>query len=67
MTQFTETDVRRWMRRMAHHHEDKITGEVNLTTLAEAAAEAFGQNQPGGPLDDESHWIWEEAARFSSH
>lgn len=63
---FTEANVLRWMRRCAHLHEDTATGEVNITALAEAAAEAFEQNDAGGPLDDESHWIWEAAARFAS-
>jgi len=67
MTQpFTQANVLRYMRNVAYQHEDKVTGEVNLTSLAEAAADAFGENAPGGPLDDESHWIWEAAARFSS-
>lgn len=66
-TPFTEANVRNWMRRTAYQHEDKTTNEVDITALAEAAAEAFGENHVGGPLDDETHWIWEAAARFSSN
>ena len=65
-TPFTETNVLRWMRNKAYQYEDATTGEVNITALAEAAAEAFGQNDLAGPLDDETHWIWEAAARFTS-
>lgn len=63
---FTEANVRRWMRREAHLYEDKTTGEVDITALAEAAAQAWGENDTNGCLDDESHWIWEAAARFAS-
>jgi hypothetical protein len=66
ITQFTEKNVLSWMRNKAYQYEDGQTGEVNLTALAEAAADAFGQNGLDGPLDDETHWIWEAAARFAS-
>jgi len=32
------------------------------TELAEIAAATFGMDGIGGPLDDETHWIWELAA-----
>jgi hypothetical protein len=47
--------VRRWMQREAADYQD------NPTALAEAAAEAFDVKDEGGPLDDETHWIWDEA------
>ena len=34
-------------------------GELNFTALAEGCAQAFDVNDRGGPLDDETHWIWE--------
>lgn len=54
--------VRSWMQKNRSEHEDRRTGEVNATSLAEAAAMEFSLNETGGPLDDETHWIWEEAA-----
>jgi hypothetical protein len=66
MTEFTRRAVSRWMGANAIEHIDPRTGELNMTSLAEAAAEAFGQNEPGGPLDDETHFIWELAARLAS-
>lgn len=33
--------VKRWMTDHAHDHEDKKTGEVNTTSLAEEAANEF--------------------------
>lgn len=61
----TELDrgaVESWMRRNMEDHRDGCCGDVNMTTLAEAAAEHFGANDIGGPLDDPDHWIWEVAA-----
>jgi hypothetical protein len=66
MSQFTEHNVLVWMRQQAYQYEDKQTGEVNITQLAEAAAQAFNQNGLDGHLDDPDHWIWEAAARFAS-
>lgn len=43
-------------------------GEAQLTKLAEACADAFEANDLDGPLDDETHWIWDapiEAARIT--
>ncbi len=40
--------VRRYMRRAAAEHRDARTGEVNMTTLAEAAAAAFDLYGPDG-------------------
>lgn len=46
-------DVRLWMRHNAEHYE-------TATELAEAANAAF--RLPDGGLDDETHWVWDEAA-----
>ena len=45
--------VRRWMRGNAMDYEF-------ATTLAEAANVIF--ELPGAGLDDETHWVWDEAA-----
>ncbi len=52
-----------WMRRHVEEHREPKTGEVNLTTLAEACAADFEMNHEGGPLDDETHWIWTAAIK----
>jgi hypothetical protein len=55
--------VKDWMIRQLltspRAYVDSATGEVNLTELAESAAREFGIDDQGGPLDDETHWIWE--------
>lgn len=56
---FTRSSARRWMQAHADEHTDPRTGELNLTAIAEACAAAFGVDGIGGPLDDETHWIWE--------
>lgn len=61
---FTAQNVQAWMRRNRRQFEDAQTGEVNMTALAEAAADAFGKADQDGPLDDETHWIWDQAAKF---
>jgi len=45
-------DVRLWMRHNAGSYS-------TATELAEAAAEVF--NLPDGGLDNETHWVWDEA------
>ncbi len=45
-------EVRSWMRRNAHEYEC-------ATMLAEAANAAL--DLPPGAMDDEVHWIWDEA------
>ena len=45
-------DVRAWMRHNADHYE-------TATELAEAANAIF--RLPGDGLDDETHWVWDEA------
>lgn len=49
----TRRQVRVWMRNNAHEYDC-------ATRLAEAANVVF--DLPGGGLDDETHWVWEEAA-----
>lgn len=48
----TRQQVRRWMRGSACYYED-------ATLLAEAADEEF--HLPDGGLNNETHWIWEDA------
>lgn len=51
----TRTEVRRWMRANATEYDGP-------TQLAEAANAQF--ELPGQGLDDESHWVWDDAASF---
>ena len=46
-------DVRTWMQNNAEHYE-------TATELAETANAVF--RLPDCVLDDETHWIWDEAA-----
>jgi hypothetical protein len=62
---FRQSKVRSYMLTVLNDHTDKKTGEVNATTLAEDAASHFNQNHIGGPLDDETHWLWDLAAELS--
>lgn len=41
-------------------------GEINLTELTEGAANHFGIDEIGGPLDDSDHPIWEFALLVES-
>jgi hypothetical protein len=50
-----------WMYRNAWRHIDAKTGECNATALVEECAATFEANDVGGPLDDETHWIWDAA------
>lgn len=64
--EFNKKNVLKWMRDNASDYADvHHTGEVDMTMLAEAAAEHFDQKDEGGPLDDESHWIWELALQVA--
>jgi hypothetical protein len=57
---FSCAAAKAWMRRAVRDdgaHIDEC-GEVELTSLAEACADAFDQAHEGGPLDDEGHWVW---------
>lgn len=40
-------------------------GEVNCTKLAEGAGDEFDFDHEGGPLDDESHEVWELALKVA--
>lgn len=48
----TRRQVRNWMRR-------NVEGFESATELAEAANAAL--DLPPGAMDDEGHWVWEEA------
>ena len=52
-------EATRYMVSVAEEHHDGCN--VNLTRLAEDCADHFGCNHEGGPLDDETHEIWEWA------
>ena len=56
---FTQENVRAYMKSVRDEHIDH--GEVNWTFLAEDAANHFDMADEGGPLDDETHWIWDLA------
>ena len=56
---FMKSKVRTWMRIHLEEYRDGRTGEINLTTMCEDAATEFGMNEEGGPLDDDTHWIWD--------
>lgn len=56
--------VKKWMRMNLETYRDSC-GEVNLTALAEGAAEEFEIDGEGGPLDDPDSWIWEFAVKVS--
>jgi hypothetical protein len=64
--QWNKPEVLRWMRINLEDHRDRVTGEVNLTALAEAAAAEWGQDHEDGPLDDPDHWVWEAAVEVVS-
>ena len=58
--------TKRWMAQHAAEHIDPKTGECNSTALAEAAARHFNVDEIGGPLEDETHWIWDAALSAST-
>lgn len=66
MKAFTKSSVRSYMVSIVEDHRDPITGEINATGLAEDAAAAFDANDLDGPLDDETHWIWDVALEVAS-
>ncbi len=61
---FTEENVLAYMRSIVSEHLDTCN-EVNMTSLAEAAADHFDMADEGGPLDEETHWIWDKAFEVS--
>jgi len=58
--EFTEGAAKHWMLLHAEEHADR-SGSINATSLAESCADHFGVNDEGGPLDHETHWIWDLA------
>lgn len=54
-------EARKFMKSIAVECSDGI--DVNMTMLAELCAQHFDQDHLNGPLDDESHWIWDLALR----
>ncbi len=63
---WNKPEVLRWMRAELDQYRDRVTGEVNLTDLAEAAANHWGMDHEDGPLDDPDHWVWEAAVEVVS-
>lgn len=61
----TKTAARAYMRNTLRFHRDKLTGEVNMTELAEHCATVFGADHLGGPLDQPEHWLWDLAYQVS--
>lgn len=64
-SEFNKFNVAKWMQRNVIDYTDKKTNEVDITRMAEECAAYYDQNHEGGPLDDETHWIWELAAEFN--
>lgn len=62
---FNKKNVRKWMDNNAASYTDQIN-VVNMTELVVAAAQHFGQDDVGGPIDEEDHWIWDVAADVAS-
>ena len=54
----TKDEAKAWMFANVHDYRDRVTGEVNATSLAEACADHFDCDEV---LDDQDHWIWEIA------
>jgi hypothetical protein len=61
----SQSSVKTWMRKMVSDYVDPKTDEVNMTDLAEAAADEFNAKELGGWLDDEGHWVWDLAQQVS--
>ncbi len=59
MMNFTKQNVIKWMRENKEDFVDSQTNEFDLTGIVEAAAKFFDEDYEDGPLDDETHWIWE--------
>lgn len=57
----TKSEAKDWMQANVHDYRDHVTGEVNATSLAEACADHFSQDEV---LDDPDHWIWEIAIEY---
>lgn len=62
----SKSQVKSWMRKNVKDYEDRKTGEINTTQLAEAAAGEFDKNGLGDWLDDETHWVWDVALEVAS-
>jgi len=60
--EFNPLNARNWMQWHWREYQDRLTGMVDATGLAEGCASAFNVDDTDGPLDDETHWIWDIAA-----
>ena len=61
----TKTQFRKAMLPLVAECTDLTTGEVCATKLAEGAALALDCDHVGGPLDHETHAIWDVALAVS--
>jgi len=59
MPNFTRQNVLRWMQSNFERHLIDESGDLNMTTLAEYAAAEWDETGVPGPLDDDTHWIWD--------
>lgn len=55
----TNSQIRRTMRSLVSDCVDSLTGEINLTQLAENTAHELGHDEW---LDDSTHIVWDLAA-----
>ncbi len=56
---FDKLNVLKYMRLVVNDYKDRSTNEVDMTSLTESTADCFNKNHENGPLDNETHWIWE--------
>lgn len=56
---FNKLNVRAWMKQNKSDYVDQKTGELDCTSIVEDCCDHFGQKDIDGPLDDETHWIWD--------
>ena len=63
---FDKKTVKSWMRAHKGEVRDPRTNEFCATSLAENACRAFGTDHLDGPLDDETHWVWDLAVEVAS-
>jgi hypothetical protein len=59
---FNKENAKKWMKANKQSHVDPKTGEVNYTSLTEDCCSHFNVDDVGGPLDDETHWVWNIAS-----
>jgi len=63
--EFTKQNVLNWMHDNIEQFIDLQTNELGMTAMVEDAADVFGQKDQPGPLDDETHWIWDASSEVN--